>query len=296
MRAETPLRPPWTCRFARLAGAVRSSDSVESSDVFWTCHLRKLSSSEPLFPREECEDCRRWEPVAGCASCGDAPPAFQKLVPEDGLRSAAVARLYRYARGDTIFQEGQPSDFFYTIAGGNVKLSKATPFGKDVIIDIFGPGEPVGADAAYAGCRSPASAVALDENTTCVGVPYRRFCALLDQQPSLARALLAGVTQRLEEVMNRIVDMTGGHMEPRVARLFLKLADDMGRKERGGIFIPLSLSRQDLADLAGTTIETCIRIMSRWGKRNIVRTEKNGFRITDRKVLQILAYADLSGP
>jgi CRP/FNR family transcriptional regulator len=63
----------------------------------------------------------------------------------------------------------------------------------------------------------------------------------------------------------------------------------MGRDERGGTFIPLSLSRQELADMTGTTIETCIRIMSRWGKQEVVRTEKDGFVILDRKGLEAVA-------
>jgi CRP/FNR family transcriptional regulator len=51
----------------------------------------------------------------------------------------------------------------------------------------------------------------------------------------------------------------------------------------------MALSRQELADLTGTTIETCIRIMSRWGKDELVRTEKDGFVILDRAALEELA-------
>ena len=60
----------------------------------------------------------------------------------------------------------------------------------------------------------------------------------------------------------------------------------MGRQERGGTFVPLALSRQELADMTGTTIETAIRIMSRWGKDEIVRTEKDGFVLLDRRTLE----------
>ena len=76
---------------------------------------------------------------------------------------------------------------------------------------------------------------------------------------------------------------------PRFARLFLKLATEMGRAERGGTYVPLTLSRQELADLTGTTIETCIRIMSRWNKDDIVRTEKDGFVVLDAAELGRLA-------
>jgi CRP/FNR family transcriptional regulator len=63
----------------------------------------------------------------------------------------------------------------------------------------------------------------------------------------------------------------------------------MGRTDRGGTFVPLALSRQELADLTGTTIETCIRIMSRWSKDHVVLTEKDGFIVLDRAALESLA-------
>ena len=83
---------------------------------------------------------------------------------------------------------------------------------------------------------------------------------------------------------NRLVELTGGRVEPRFARLFLKLAGEVGGPARGGTFI-MPLSRQELADLTGTTIETAIRIMSRWGKQRTVVTEKDGFLLLDAKAL-----------
>ncbi len=114
---------------------------------------------------------------------------------------------------------------------------------------------------------------------------------MLEQHPTLVRGLLLGLTHRLVELTNRLAELSGGTIERRFARLFLKLAAQMGRPDRGGTFVPLSLSRQELADMTGTTIETCIRIMSRWGKQHIVRTEKDGFVVLDRNALD--AVADL---
>jgi CRP/FNR family transcriptional regulator len=99
---------------------------------------------------------------------------------------------------------------------------------------------------------------------------------------------MLGLTIRLVELTNRLAELSGGRIEPRFARLFLKLAGEMGRAERGGTFIPLPLSRQELADMTGTTIETCIRIMSRWGKQEVVRTDKDGFTILDRRALETI--------
>jgi len=217
-------------------------------------------------------------------------PVFRKLSPDDRARVAAQAQLRQYTRGSLIFSEGEPSETFYMVTSGRVKVFKMTPMGKDVILEIFGVGDPIGAVAVYEGWPFPASAVAL-EDTTCVLIERRVFFTLLEQHPSLVRGLLLGLTQRLIELTNRLAELTGGRVEPRFARLFLKLAGEMGREVEGGLFIPMPLSRQELADLTGTTIETAIRIMSRWAKQGIVRTDKEGFLLQDRPALDALAIS-----
>jgi CRP/FNR family transcriptional regulator len=199
-----------------------------------------------------------------------------------------VSRVQEFDKGATIFTQESPSDAFYAITSGRVKIFKMMPNGKDVILEVFGPGDPLGAVAAYMDRPFPASAMAL-EPTTCVIIPRQAFFRLLETQPSLVRGLLLGLTTRLVELTNRLAELTGGRIEPRLARLFLKLGSEMGRSERGGLFIPLPLSRQELADMTGTTIETCIRIMSRWNKEDVVRTEKDGFVLLDRAALEQLA-------
>ena len=215
-------------------------------------------------------------------------PIFSRLSPADRKAIAEVARVREFNRGDTIFEQDSPSDAFYAISSGRVKIFKMMPNGKDVILEVFGPGDPLGAVAAYMDRPFPASASAL-EDTVCVIIPRPAFYRLLETQPSLVRGLLLGLTTRLVELTNRLAELTGGRIEARFARLFMKLASEMGRAERGGLFIPLSLSRQELADMTGTTIETAIRIMSRWGKEEIVHTEKDGFVILDRRTLEATA-------
>ena len=215
-------------------------------------------------------------------------PIFSRLSVNDRRTIAEVARVQHFGKGETIFEQETPSDAFYAITSGRVKIFKMMPNGKDVILEVFGPGDPLGAVAAYMDRPFPASASALEE-TTCVIIPRPAFFRLLETHPSLVRGLLLGLTTRLVELTNRLAELTGGRIESRFARLFLKLASEMGRAERGGTFIPLTLSRQELADMTGTTIETCIRIMSRWNKDDVVRTEKDGFVVLDRKELDRVA-------
>ena len=215
-------------------------------------------------------------------------PVFHRLSPQDLRTIAETASIHRYERGEVLFEQDAPSDAFYTIASGRVKIFKMLPTGKDVILEVFGKGDPLGAVAAYDGRPFPASAMAL-EDTVCVVIPRPAFFRLLEAHPSLVRGLMRGLTMRLVELTNRIAELSGTRVEPRFARLFLKLAGDMGRQERGGTFIPLALSRQELADMTGTTIETAIRIMSRWNKDAIVHTEKDGFVVLDRRSLESTA-------
>lgn len=211
-------------------------------------------------------------------------PVFGKLSADDRATVARAASIRTYGKGETIFEQDDPAEAFYTIASGRVKIFKMLPTGKDMILEVFGAGDPLGAIAVYDGRPFPASAVALEE-TVCVMIPRYVFFSLLEEHPSLVRGLMLGMTVRMVELTNRLAELSGSRIEPRFARLFLKLAAEMGRRDRGGTFVPLVLSRQELADMTGTTIETAIRIMSRWGKQDIVRTEKDGFVIMDRAKL-----------
>lgn len=82
--------------------------------------------------------------------------------------------------------------------------------------------------------------------------------------------------------------MAGSKVETRFAHLFLKLGERMGERRPEGLYVSMPLSRQELADLTGTTIETFIRLMSRWGKEGIVLTEKDGFLVADWAGLEAL--------
>jgi CRP/FNR family transcriptional regulator, nitrogen oxide reductase regulator len=215
---------------------------------------------------------------------------YRSLSPEDRGRLAEVSLVKTFQKGDTLFAEGDASDFLYTILSGRVKVVKMIPSGKEVILEIFGPGDPVGAVVAYEGRPYPASAIAL-EKAACLLVRRAPFFALLERHPTLVRGFLLGLTQRIVELTRRIPEVAGGRVETRFAHLFLKLADRMGRPGPQGTLVPMALGRQDLADLTGTTVETCIRIMSRWGKEGLVRTEKDGFVILDRAALEKLAVS-----
>lgn len=213
----------------------------------------------------------------------DAIPLLASLKKDDREALAPLCRMRGYDKGDTIFQEGEPADRICFVHIGQVKIVKAAG-GRDVIIELLGPGEPVGAVAVFERRPFPASAIAL-EPSGILSIPEREFFALLEKRPEMMRRLLAGLTYRLMMVNKRIADLMGS-AELRAARLFLTLADRVGIPRGTGTFIPLPLSRQEIADLIGTTLETAIRLMSRWQKDNVVETEKSGFLIPSVSTLK----------
>jgi len=210
-------------------------------------------------------------------------PLLAALRPEDREAVAPLCRMRGYEKGETIFREGDPADRIHFVHIGRVKIVKSAG-ARDVIVEILGPGEPVGAVAVFERRPFPASAITL-EPSGILSIPEREFFALLEKRPEMMRQLLAGLTYRLMMVNKRLADLTGS-AEQRAARLFLTLADRLGLQTSNGMRIPLPLSRQEIADLLGTTLETAIRLMSRWQKEAIVLTEKDGFLIPDPAALR----------
>jgi CRP-like cAMP-binding protein len=218
----------------------------------------------------------------------ESSPFFRRLSWEDLERLAGIAIARTYEKGDVVFSEGDEPHFLHTIASGRVKVVKGAPAGKELILEILSTGDPLGAVVAYEERPYPASAVAL-ERTVCLLLPRAELFSLLERYPSVVRGFLSGMARRIVELTQRLPEVAGGRVETRFALLFLKLAEKAGQPQGGDVFVPVHLTRQDLADLTGTTIETSIRVMSRWSKGNLVLTEHEGFRVRDRDALERLA-------
>ena len=215
-----------------------------------------------------------------------AIPTLASLRPDDQRALEPLCLIRGYDKSDVIFTEGDPGDRIHFIYLGRVKIVKSVGE-RDVILEILGPGEPIGAVAAYERRPYPATAITL-EPSSIVSIPENEFFRLLETNPEITRRLLSGLTMRLMNLNKRMADMTGS-IEHRAARVFLTLADRLGQSRGHGVFVPLSLSRQEIADMLGTTIESAIRLMSRWQKESVILTERDGFLLPDRNKLQELA-------
>lgn len=218
----------------------------------------------------------------------DSIPLLATLKGKDRDAVEPLCRVRGYEKGEVIFREGETADRIHFICTGRVKIVKAAG-SRDIIIELLGPGEPVGAVAAFERQAFPATAIAI-EPAGIVSIPEREFFQLLEDRPDMTRSLLGGLTMRLMMVNKRLADMTG-LVETKAARLFLTLSERLGTPRDGGVFIPVALSRQELADLLGITLETTIRLMSRWQKEELVLTQKAGFLIPRIETLRDMSQS-----
>lgn len=217
-------------------------------------------------------------------------PVFKGLSPEDHARIEPVAAIRDFRRGEPLWHAGDPADALTVILAGRVKIVRHGP-GGDVILELFERGEHVGSVAVYAGIPYPASAVAL-EPTALLSLPKRDYFDLLDRHPTFARGIIRELTRLNLSLTRKLAEMRGQRVETRIARLFLTLADRTGRPSEEGTVIPIALTRQEVAEMVGTTVESAIRVLSRWGRDGLLLTGEGRFVLPTREALEAVAESD----
>jgi CRP/FNR family transcriptional regulator len=213
---------------------------------------------------------------------------FRGLATADQERLAALATLRSHRRGDYLWRAGDAAEHLTIVVSGRVKIVGHAD-GGDVILELFGPGEPVGAIAVYNYIPYPASAVCM-EPVSLLSLPRRDYFELLDRHPEFARALIRELTKLVLSLARKLEERRGQRVEVRIAQLFLSLAERMGKPARDGtVEIPLALSRQEVADLVGTTVESAIRVLARWGREGILVSGERRFVLPSKIRLEEIA-------
>ncbi len=184
-----------------------------------------------------------------------------------------ISRLFaeeKYQRDDYIFFEGDTPEWLHIVKEGKVKLVKHSDTGKDVILQIFAPGDIFGEFALFERKPYPASAQAM-EPSTIMKLSRKDFFLFFGRHPFVATEMIMELGRQLQEAHATIKSLAVDRVEQRIANILLKLAGKLGTPEGAGIMLNLALTRQDLADMAGTTVETTIRVMSRFTKTKIIK-------------------------
>lgn len=202
----------------------------------------------------------------------------------DAAEIAVVSRLIfekKFAKGETIFFEGDDADGFYLVSSGQIKVFKMNPMGKEHILHIFGPGEPVGEVPVFSKQPFPATAEALSKSTTYF-FPRKDFVSLIEQNPSIALNMLAVLSRRLRQFATQIENLSLKEVPARLAGYLLYTAEEQSNSE----VITLPVSKGQLASLLGTIPETLSRIFARMSEEGLIQVDGRSITILDRDRLR----------
>lgn len=196
-------------------------------------------------------------------------PPFQHLHPAELQVVYQSAWLRRVEREVYFYHQGDPAGAFYILVEGQVKLTEVTSDGQQILVRFVGPGEAMGIIAALSKAVYPLSAQALDD---CLALTWdgEILEQLMERYPRMAIDGLRLVSQRWHELEERFRELATVRVERRIAQTLLRLVRQVGRKVEAGILIDLQLSRQDLAEMTGTTLYTVSRILSQWEQQGLV--------------------------
>ena len=194
------------------------------------------------------------------------------------LANLAIERSFM--PNEFIFWDGDAPEWFYIVAEGKVKVLKHSSLGKEFIIAFFGPGEMFGEVAVFENKPYPASAQTITE-TKVVGIKKEELLSFLVNWPQVALKIINILAGRLRDAQSRLRDLAGERVEQRLASVLLMLSAKLGNT--------LPFTRQEIADMVGTTTETAIRVTSHLKDRGIIRSVRGKVIILDEEKLRLLA-------
>lgn len=193
-----------------------------------------------------------------------------------------------YKKKDDIFSEGDQPEWFYIVAKGKVKITKISHDGKEIILEIISPTDIFGGVAVIKGFPYPANAVAM-EDTEVLKISRRNLMRLVDRFPNLMYCIALQLGDRMKSSYDSLKNIALERVEARIAALLLKLANKIGVETKDGTMIDMRLTKQDVADMVGTTVETSIRTFSKFKKEGLVTDNDGKLVIRDKDGLMSLS-------
>lgn len=210
----------------------------------------------------------------------DAVPAFAALTGKEIDIVLAQARSLRYPKGTTVFEQGGAADSFFVLLHGHLQVVKLTPAGQQVVIRYVVPGEMFGIAVQMGRQSYPATAQAVMDSLALVW-PSSAWPTLVARCPVLAESALHIVGTRLDEAHVQVVELATEEVERRVAHALLRLLKQAGRKVDDGIEVAFPITREDVAQMTGTTLHTVSRILSAWEARGLVEGGRQRIVVRD---------------
>ena len=209
-------------------------------------------------------------------------PALQRL-------AAATTRV-RAHRGAVLWRAGDEASRFIAVSSGVVKLVRHDVTEGEIIVALFGPGESVADAVVLARGTHPGTAIVQSLRATLLELRAESFLELVRTEPLAAQAMARAILDHVEWLHAKIAIMAAGAAPRRLALAFVRLMDRYGIDDGGGgTFVPIALTRAEMAGLIGARVETTIRAVARWQREKLVATTAEGLRVLDPGRLRRIA-------
>lgn len=202
-------------------------------------------------------------------------------------RVLAVAVTRRLARGETLFQKGDPGDRLFGVLSGRVKVHTMSPEGKDVTLNLFKEGQFFGEIALLDELPRTADAVAMAPCELLV-IHRRDFMPLVETEGRLAMHIIRLLCQRVRATSEMLEDAAFLPLEQRLAKHLLRLVGNYGQPVSGGIEIGLRLSQQELAHMMATTRESVNKQLQAWAQAGWIDLQRSRVTVIDVAALEAI--------
>jgi CRP-like cAMP-binding protein len=218
------------------------------------------------------------------ASSTGAPAHVARSRIFDGLSAADrgvwldAATIREIRAGQAVASQGDPADVFALVSRGRLKLLQTTAGGDELIVRFIWPGEPFGGVVALKGGRYPVTAVAVG-TTELYQWRADQLETLLGRHPRVRENLMREMAAHMNDAMTRLLELSTERASQRIAHALLRLMRQSGERTPEGIALRHRLTRQDLAQLSGTTLYTVSRTISRWQAAGLLRASRHGLVI-----------------
>jgi len=214
-------------------------------------------------------------------------PIFNALNASDMEEAKPYLIPAKFSKKEVIFSEGDSSDWLYVVIKGKVKITKLSQSGREIILEIITPMDFFGGVAVMRRFPYPANAVAMDD-TELLKISRSNLMRILDRFPNLMYCMAMNIGDRIKGSHEKLKNIAVEKVESRIASMLIKLADKIGAKTDGAVVIDMKLTKQDIAEMVGTTVETSIRTMSKFKKLGIVSEKGRKIAIKDINKLKTL--------
>lgn len=215
-------------------------------------------------------------------------PAFAGLDGRDLDAILSRARSSRFPKDSEIFAQEEEATSFFLLLAGHIRVVRTSPEGHQVIARYITEGELFGIAVAMGRTTYPASAVAAVE---CVVLawPNSAWPELQSRYPAFGASAYRTIGSRLQETQAQVMEMSTQQVEQRIAHALLRIVSQSGRKTPEGIDIDFPITRQDIAEMTGTTLHTVSRLLSAWENQGIVRSGRQKVTVTDPHALMLIS-------